>query len=514
MLEGEKIKEPKVDNKDFKGWYTDKKYTNKYNFNNEVTKDLVLYGQTKEIKEYTVTYVDNEKIVKTEKVKENGSLTAPEVSKEGHTFKYWSEEPNGKEYDLNTKVTKDITLYSVYDINKYTVTFINGKEKYDEQQVEYGGNIKVPTSPLKEYYTATNNDDLSLTIKAPLVVEKTVVTYKIEYINVLGNNEYSILTAYVVFTLNPNFKVETNYPQASSNQSSTTDEPCEYFYINDNNVQSDTISLDKQALLANDRRFVISKLNSQDPNNSDYVKDNVYIQVSGYNNESTKVYVNNSRENIVKENTFYSFDTRFGFSSSEEQDSVRFTVYLKIEGQYFEIGYYLAQISNNLSNVWSVNKYNFNATSPNDSNNPEQIYLGSDDKINKTVRLNIKISSSIADTSKRYYLGIKELFGISVNQSSYSYIANNATSTVDIYLGAIDFDKLQSQPFNEDITSGFSIYDENGEEINDESIKNAVKYQIISLQTRIELKYHNVVSFIFKTLSPDFVFVEFFTLSI
>lgn len=347
--------------------------------------------------------------------------------------------------------------------------------------------------PLKEYYTATNNDDLSLTIKAPLVVEKTVVTYKIEYINVLGNNEYSILTAYVVFTLNPNFKVETNYPQASSNQSSTTDEPCEYFYINDNNVQSDTISLDKQALLANDRRFIISKLNSQDPNNSDYVKDNVYIQVSGYNNESTKVYVNNSRENIVKENTFYSFDTRFGFSSSEEQDSVRFTVYLKIEGQYFEIGYYLAQISNNLSNVWSVNKYNFNATSPNDSNNPEQIYLGSDDKINKTVRLNIKISSSIADTSKRYYLGIKELFGISVNQSSYSYIANNATSTVDIYLGAIDFDKLQSQPFNEDITLGFSIYDENGEEINDESIKNAVKYQIISLQTRIELKYHNVV---------------------
>lgn len=91
VLEGEKIKEPKVDNKNFKGWYTDKKYTNKYNFNNEVTKDLVLYGQTEDIKEYTVTYVDNEKIVKTEKVKENGSLNAPKVSKEGYTFKYWSE---------------------------------------------------------------------------------------------------------------------------------------------------------------------------------------------------------------------------------------------------------------------------------------------------------------------------------------------------------------------------------------------------------------------------------------
>ena len=185
VLEGEKIKEPKVDNKNFKGWYTDKKYTNKYNFNNEVTKDLVLYGQTEEIKEYTVTYVDNEKIVKTEKVKENGSINAPEVSKEGHTFKYWSEEPNGKEYDLNTKVTKDITLYSVYDINKYTVTFINEKEKYDEQQIEYGGNIKVPTSPSKEYYTfkywslEENGDSYDLSTK----VTKDITLYSVYDIN-------------------------------------------------------------------------------------------------------------------------------------------------------------------------------------------------------------------------------------------------------------------------------------------------------------------------------------------
>ena len=185
VLEGEKIKEPKVNNKNFKGWYTDKKYTNKYNFNNEVTKDLVLYGQTEEIKEYTVTYVDNEKIVKTEKVKENGSLNAPKVSKEGHTFKYWSEEPNGKEYDLNTKVTKDITLYSVYDINKYTVTFINGKEKYDEQQVEYGGNIKAPTSPSKEYYTfkywslEKNGDSYDLNTK----VTKDITLYSVYDIN-------------------------------------------------------------------------------------------------------------------------------------------------------------------------------------------------------------------------------------------------------------------------------------------------------------------------------------------
>lgn len=159
VLEGEKIKEPKVDNKNFKGWYTDKKYTNKYNFNNEVKKDLVLYGQTEDIKEYTVTYVDNEKIVKTEKVKENGSLNAPEVSKKGYTFKYWSEEPNGKEYDLNTKVTKDITLYSNYDINKYKIEF------YDKQNRKEYSLIENSTIT-KEY-----NDTLSIN-ETPTLIYK------------------------------------------------------------------------------------------------------------------------------------------------------------------------------------------------------------------------------------------------------------------------------------------------------------------------------------------------------
>ena len=159
VLEGEKIKEPKVDNKNFKGWYTDKKYTNKYNFNNEVKKDLVLYGQTENIKEYTVTYVDNEKIVKTEKVKENGSLNAPEVSKKGYTFKYWSEEPNGKEYDLSTKVTKDITLYSNYDINKYKIEF------YDKQNRKEYSLIENSTIT-KEY-----NDTLSIN-ETPTLIYK------------------------------------------------------------------------------------------------------------------------------------------------------------------------------------------------------------------------------------------------------------------------------------------------------------------------------------------------------
>ncbi len=343
---------------------------------------------------------------------------------------------------------------------------------------------------LKEYYKAEING-LDLTISTPLVVEKTVVSYRIEYINILDGNEYTILTAYIVFTLNPNFKVETNYPQASSTQSATTDEAREYFYINYNGAQSDTINLNKQALLASDRRFVITKIASQDPADLEYSKDNVYIKVSGYDKDITEVKVNNSE--VVEENKYYAFDTNFGFVINQEQAEIRFAVYLKIEEQYFEIGHYLVTISNNLSKVWSVNKYNFNASSPNDQNNPELIYLGSNDEPTKTVRLNIKISSSLTDTSKKYYLGIKELFGVSVKQNSNSFVSNNASSVVDVYFKAINTEQMTTPKLNKDITEGFTIYDENGDEILDDTIKGAISYQILSIQTRIELKYNGIV---------------------
>ena len=48
VLEGEKIEEEKLEIEGFSGWYTDKNYTNKYNFEKGVTKDLILYGKTKE----------------------------------------------------------------------------------------------------------------------------------------------------------------------------------------------------------------------------------------------------------------------------------------------------------------------------------------------------------------------------------------------------------------------------------------------------------------------------------
>ena len=55
--------------------------------------------------------IDSQMLVSGETLK---SLPTPQ--KEGHTFKYWSY--NDKEFNINTKITKDITLIAVYEPNE------------------------------------------------------------------------------------------------------------------------------------------------------------------------------------------------------------------------------------------------------------------------------------------------------------------------------------------------------------------------------------------------------------
>ena len=145
VLEGEKIEEEKLEIEGFSGWYTDKNYTNKYNYEKGVTKDLILYGKTEEaVKKYTVTYIDEGKIIKKEELEEGSIISAPEVTKEGHTFIGWYEKEN--KYDVYEPITRDLILESKYEINKYKITFKNydgsvleeNETKYKEKPVYKG----------------------------------------------------------------------------------------------------------------------------------------------------------------------------------------------------------------------------------------------------------------------------------------------------------------------------------------------------------------------------------------
>ena len=193
VLEGEKIEEPKIVQENFKGWYTDKKYTNKYNFENSVTKDIILYGKVEEsTKKYIVQYIDEGKIIKEEELEEGSIINAPEVTKEGYTFKGWYE--GEEKYDVYEPIIRNLILESKYEINKYKVRFINEDGSIlQEETLDYGSiptyKKETPTKKRTEEYTyefdkwtpeitkVTGNQEYKATYK------ETKNKYTVTYIN-------------------------------------------------------------------------------------------------------------------------------------------------------------------------------------------------------------------------------------------------------------------------------------------------------------------------------------------
>lgn len=90
------------------------------------------------INKYTVTFMDGEKVLETfTNVRHGDTVTAPEVSeKYGKTFIGWD-----KKFD---NVTSDLTINAVYDVNTFTVTFKDGEKVLETQTVEYEAAATAP----------------------------------------------------------------------------------------------------------------------------------------------------------------------------------------------------------------------------------------------------------------------------------------------------------------------------------------------------------------------------------
>lgn len=89
------------------------------------------------INSYTVTFMDGKTVLKTEKVQHGSAATAPEVpKKDGKTFKGWD-----KDF---SNVTSDLTINAVYDVHTFTVTFKDGEKVLETQTVEYEAAATAP----------------------------------------------------------------------------------------------------------------------------------------------------------------------------------------------------------------------------------------------------------------------------------------------------------------------------------------------------------------------------------
>lgn len=128
---------PEKDGKTFKGW--DKDFSN-------VTSDLTI-NAVYDVDTFTVTFKDGEKVLETQTVEYEASATAPDIARlsppEGMHFAKWD-----KDF---SKVTENIEVSAVYELNVYTVIFKNGETTLKTEMVKHGFAATAPNV----YDTAT-----------------------------------------------------------------------------------------------------------------------------------------------------------------------------------------------------------------------------------------------------------------------------------------------------------------------------------------------------------------------
>ncbi|MBQ8623882.1 MAG: InlB B-repeat-containing protein, partial [Oscillospiraceae bacterium] len=140
---------------------------------------------------HTITFVTNGgKAVDDIDTAYNAKVTAPSTTKDGYTFNGWATE-NGGEVDYKagatiTVGTSDITLYAVWTIKQYTITFdTDGGSAVEAITQDFGTAVTAPKAPTKEGHTFTGWDTVipatmpaeNVTVKAIWAVNQYTITF-------------------------------------------------------------------------------------------------------------------------------------------------------------------------------------------------------------------------------------------------------------------------------------------------------------------------------------------------
>lgn len=175
---------PKKDGKTFSKW--DKDFKN-------ITSDLTI-NAVYDVDTFTVTFKDGEKVLETQTVEYEAAATAPDIARlsppEGMHFAKWD-----KDF---SKVTEDIEVSAVYELNEYTVTFKNGETTLKIDRVKHGF---AATSP-NVFDTATKKfvgwDKSFDNVTSDLIVNAKFETKKftLTFINFDGTTVYTAEVEY------------------------------------------------------------------------------------------------------------------------------------------------------------------------------------------------------------------------------------------------------------------------------------------------------------------------------
>lgn len=175
---------PKKDGKTFSKW--DKDFKN-------ITSDLTI-NAVYDVDTFTVTFKDGEKVLETQTVEYEAAATAPDTARlsppEGMHFAKWD-----KDF---SKVTEDIEVSAVYELNEYTVTFKNGETMIKNERVKHGfaatapNVFDTPTEKFVGWDKPFDNVTSDLIVNAKFETKKFTLTF----INFDGTTVYTAEVEY------------------------------------------------------------------------------------------------------------------------------------------------------------------------------------------------------------------------------------------------------------------------------------------------------------------------------
>lgn len=176
---------PEKDGKTFSKW--DKDFS-------KVTSDLTI-NAVYDVDTFTVTFKDGEKVLETQTVEYEAAATAPDTARlsppEGMHFAKWD-----KDF---SKVTEDIEVSAVYELNVYTVTFKNGETMIKNERVKHGFAAPPPNNPLDTPTAKFVGWDKPFdNVTSDLIVNATWETKKftLTFINFDGTTVYTAAVEY------------------------------------------------------------------------------------------------------------------------------------------------------------------------------------------------------------------------------------------------------------------------------------------------------------------------------
>ncbi len=323
------------------------------------------------------------------------------------------------------------------------------------------------------------------------VAEQTNLAFRISYYNYGSSDDTTfVMASYFNLTLNPNFRIIVNYPTPNTSTISVAES---YWFDRSEDAQN-TISLNQEADLADATRIVVENLNDQT------YEDDIVVRV-GLGAEY--VYVDNA---LVGDN-YYPLNTDFVISEDQNHSindnlSLQFGLYYQIIGSqniYIPVGVYNVVLFNN---VYEMLGYNFNsANSTNNLNQPENIYIGTNDDILTKITLTLTVPQDAVLTIDKY-LRVTQINGVTA-ESSYVHLSDGMQGdSIPVYVTLLDLTVSDMSNFvssDEGVTWAVYQMDAEGQYIqsaltNSEGLSILDKIEVV-FESRIQLMYRTVTTF-------------------